>query len=524
MKVIQIVLCITILAIWACSSDEKKEQSISKPPVAIEKRVDFSPSPADSLLTQLRPAKQTFQVKADTDQAITGKYGTFVFIPENSFVDASGHPVIGQVDIELVEVFSAGDFVSSRLQTISNGKLLQSEGMLYIDAKANGQSVTLAPDKQLRIELPILAKASGTSQTKIFSGTYDTRGNMNWEETGKLDNKLIPLPLEVFDYTYWTSYTVVSSNRDSSWYSIYDYNSGPDSTTFLNSKLQNTFIATREFEERFWYITAIGNRSTIHNTLDEHEEKIVWDPTIANAYLNNLDKDLWYCDSLAYIIIKSWAKKTNSHKYWYWNIQSADLEKKFEDFYKQRLTKVIDFAGVDPSKKDARQRLKKKGKTPKEIDEIMNAYTRQQQLITNHKNKQEAQKITQNSFVVAKLGWINCDQFYNDPKAKEANILASIHAPNSLGSSVSAVLILDDRHIALSGSNTKDSLYRFTGSSAPYTKLPIGEKATIIALAYQNKQPYMGMKPITISENGTYEINLKKSSTKEIQETLKNLK
>ncbi|MDJ1466598.1 hypothetical protein [Xanthocytophaga flava] len=523
MKAIQIVLCITILAIWACSSDEKKEQSISKPPVVIEKRVDFSPSPADSLLTQLRPAKQRFQVKADTDQVITGKYGTFIFIPENSFVDASGQLVTGQVDLELVEVLSTGDFVSSRLQTISNGKLLQSEGMLYIDAKANGQSVTLAPDKQLRIELPILAKASGTSQTKIFSGTYDKRGNINWEETGKLDNKLIPLPLKEFTYRYWTSYIVDKPSTNgfvSSKLISYEI----DSTTFLNPKLQNTFIATREFEERFWYIIW---EDLSHYSYPEVETQKVKNRNylpILNIYLSNLNKNLWYCDSLACHTIKLWHKKDSLYNHRYLDMTSTQIEDQFEIFYKQRLTKVIDFAGVDLSKKDARQRLRKKGKTLKEIDEIMNAYIRQQQLITIRKNKQEAQQITQNSFAVAKLGWINCDQFYDAPKAKEANILASIHTPISLSTATSVVLILNNRRIAINGESDKDSSYHFTGSSAPYTKLPIGEKATIVALAYQDNQPYIGLKSITISEAGTYEINLKKSSTKEIQETLKNLK
>jgi hypothetical protein len=126
------------------------------------------------------------------------------------------------------------------------------------DKESGEQQITLSTDKKLQIELPKLIKTWSASEIRIFSGKYDTVGNINWIESGKIENSLITLPLDLFDYQTWISHNFERIPRNEG-YTIsnsFDLETDQviDSTTFKQNYLKNTFIATREFEERFPYI------------------------------------------------------------------------------------------------------------------------------------------------------------------------------------------------------------------------------------------------------------------------------
>jgi hypothetical protein len=514
-----------ILAILSSCSNPKKNGTNDK--VVIEERITIPHTKSEKLFNQLRPESQKFQINASSDNIIISKNGTQVFVPKNSFINADGELVTGKVDIELIEVLSVADFIRTNLQTVSNGQPLQSEGMFYIDAKSGEQQITLSTDKKLQIELPKLIKTWSASEIRIFSGKYDTVGNINWIESGKIENSLITLPLDLFDYQTWISHNFERIPRNEG-YTIsnsFDLETDQviDSTTFKQNYLKNTFIATREFEERFPYIIntewVIGCYTSYYSTKVKRG-RMIKDSTISKIYLANLDKDLWYCDSLAYSYIKTWEKKVDFHNTFYTKVDANNVIQLFKRFYEQRLTNVIRFpTDIDLSKINAREELIKKGLKEAEVDEIMGAYTRQKEIITARRNKETSQRISANCFAVAKLGWINCDQFYNEPTANEANILASVK--NLVNYEfVTLTLVINGRRIALNGTLGDNFKYTFTGKSQPYTRLPIGEKATIIGISYKDNQPYLGIKEIIITEKGNYDINLQASSTQEIKTKL----
>jgi len=509
-----------ILAILYSCSNLKTDNNNDK--VVIEERIAIPNTKSQKLFNQLRPESQKFQINADSDNIITGKNGTQVFVPKNSFINVDGLLITGKVDIELIEVLSVADFIKTNLQTVSNGRPLQSEGMLYIDAKSGGQQITLATDKKLQIELPNINKMGTASNIKIFSGSYDTLGNINWTENEKTENRLIPLPLDLFDYKKWTSFGFIRVPKNQG-YQATDNDEIVDSTTFKNPSLKNTFIATREFEERFSHISsaesAIGHYTSYYSTTVQ-KGRMIMDSTISKIYLNNLDKELWYCDSLAYAYMKTWEGKADFNSYWYSEVETYDLLNAFKKFYEQKLTTVLTFpTDFDLSKNDAREKLIAKGFMETEIDEILGAYERQNKIVTARRNKVKAQNISTNSFAVAKLGWINCDQFYDEPTAKESTIIASVKNLENYEFAY-LTLIINGRRIALNGTLGDNSNYTFTGKSQPYTRLPIGEKATIIGISYKDDKPYLGIKEIVISEKGNYEIDLKVSSTKDINTKL----
>lgn len=113
---------------------------------------------------------------------ITGKQGTIVRIPAGTFVTASGLAVTGKVQVEMKEVFKKSDILLSNLPTISDGKMLESGGVVYLDAATmDGEKVVIAPGKAVTIDFP---SGSPTQGMQAFSGQYDTEGNMNWTPMG----------------------------------------------------------------------------------------------------------------------------------------------------------------------------------------------------------------------------------------------------------------------------------------------------------------------------------------------------
>lgn len=509
--------------LFSCTNESTVTQEDNQINLEIEARISIPDSKASILLDKLKPKSQFFEFNGGSDISIIGKNGTHVYIPRNSFINEEGQTIKEEIDMELIEVLSVSDFIKLNLQTLSNGNLLQSEGMLFLDVKSNGQAVALAPEKKLQIELPKIRNYNAASDIRIFSGAYDSLGNINWSEKSRIDNKLIPLPLELFDFDSWISFGFKRlPNNDG--YQAQGDDEVVDSLTFKHPSLENTFIATREFEERYRHIMsaewAIGHYTSYYSTTVQTGQMIK-DSTISKIYLNNLNKDLSYCDSLAYAYMKTWQGKAVFDSYWYSETETSDLLAVFKRFYEERLTTVIEFPStIDLKDETARKQLEKKGFSEIEIDEILGAYERQQKIVESKRNNVLTRRITFNSFKTSQLGWINCDQFYNDPKSETVDLMAYI-SNDFVFATMS--LVINGRQIALNGIKDEGGNYRFTGEQGLVTKLPIGEKAAIVGLSYNNNQVYLGIKEITIDKKGNYELDLTESSIEEVNEYLKNI-
>ncbi len=103
--------------------------------------------------------KQVFSVSADSTHFLVGKQGGVILVHPQSFIDESGKPVQGKIDIEFREVQEAKDFVKSRISTVSDGKILQTAGSYFVGASQNGKALQVNPKKGgLFVAIPALKK------------------------------------------------------------------------------------------------------------------------------------------------------------------------------------------------------------------------------------------------------------------------------------------------------------------------------------------------------------------------------
>jgi len=147
----------------------------TKEEVVIENKLSKVQQPTFSVN---REYIQSFKVLSKKEIVIKGEKGTIIRIPENAFVDTKGVTVTGEITIELIEIYTKSDMLLNNIQTISNQKLLETGGMIYIKAFSQNMAVTLDKNKFFTLEFPTKNKQKDMN---IFYGDT-TSPNINWQQ------------------------------------------------------------------------------------------------------------------------------------------------------------------------------------------------------------------------------------------------------------------------------------------------------------------------------------------------------
>jgi hypothetical protein len=144
----------------------------------IRTSADTTPIHSFAALKPLAKAEpKVFKVKADKDTVVVGNKGVLLRIGKNSFDLPNPN---AEVKIELKEYASTADFFFSGLSTTSNGQLLESGGTVFISATADGKEVKLKEGATIELAFPS-AKPKPGMQT--FYGKVTDDGSINWQPT-----------------------------------------------------------------------------------------------------------------------------------------------------------------------------------------------------------------------------------------------------------------------------------------------------------------------------------------------------
>jgi hypothetical protein len=153
-KAIFLLSVITVL-IFACTS-EKNHALFNK----------------DNIRTQL------FSINPEKENTIRGVRGGEFKIPAGAFAGS------GAVTIELKEIYAPIEILASGITTESNGELLESGGMFYLNAKRNGKELELLKPIEGSIPTEYI-----NDSMKLFKGEVMDDGNVNWVEPEELSDK-----------------------------------------------------------------------------------------------------------------------------------------------------------------------------------------------------------------------------------------------------------------------------------------------------------------------------------------------
>jgi hypothetical protein len=120
-------------------------------------------------------AAQEFTFNPDENFIISGDSGTMIGVPANSLVDDNGLHPAGPVTARLKEIYGVKSMVLSHTPTTSNGGILQSGGMIYLEFMAN--NIFYKPDTTLGAIMP---SANPVPGMHIYYGQPDINNGIEW--------------------------------------------------------------------------------------------------------------------------------------------------------------------------------------------------------------------------------------------------------------------------------------------------------------------------------------------------------
>lgn len=130
---------------------------------------------------------QEHKITGSTDTTIRLQEGTIIKLPSNAFITKkTGQKPKGNVRLMVKEYYSILDILFANLTTTTKTEMLETGGMIYINAYAGTD--TLALEKEVEIHFPFKDKIEGM---QLFTGQRDTSGIMIWESlTEELESEI----------------------------------------------------------------------------------------------------------------------------------------------------------------------------------------------------------------------------------------------------------------------------------------------------------------------------------------------
>jgi hypothetical protein len=481
-----------LFGLFACSSSLDKKQL---DPISIDDRVLYPKINLSPLFDSLRPATQTFTIDGDRDTLLVGQNGTTLTILKNTFVNSQRQPA-KTVSINLVEVNSIADIIKANLQTTSGDRILQTGGMFSIDAKENAKSLTIAEGKVIYVEIKSNRK---DPRMKIFDGKFDDNGKIDWTTTGTLENSLIPIPLSLVNFHYCDFECGFSKKQ---------------TDDLSNPKFENTYIATREFEERCCAMAY----ATCPQSLNLSQEFL-------DIYVANIDKPLFYADSLvADYMVKNFKNKIDTTKKFDFNDTGwfTYMFQSFTELKNQHLTNTINLAKLGINESTTTEDLISKGYSQVEAEKYIAFFKTRKQIVKLRENEKQTSRLASYSFNINKLGWVNVDRFIDDINTEVSTFSVQIKSKDTLDF-VSVSLVIPGYNVAVFSIYNDGNVYSFTKKKDGFRTLPVGQNAFVVAFSYKDNKPYFGKEKIRIPKEGQIDLLLTASTEQGIKQDIKKL-
>ncbi|WP_166960232.1 energy transducer TonB [Yeosuana marina] len=119
---------------------------------------------------------QTFTISSEKDTTLICKEGTKLIIKANSFITTDNREIAGKLALNVTEFYKLSDILLANLTTTSNGNLLETGGMLHVEAKLNESILKLKENTSIEIVFPSKVKKENM---QLFSGEWE-EGIINW--------------------------------------------------------------------------------------------------------------------------------------------------------------------------------------------------------------------------------------------------------------------------------------------------------------------------------------------------------
>lgn len=413
--------------------------------VAVAKsEVPDSKAVFEAFFAALQKAPQVFYIDGGRDTTLLCNEGTELTIEAGVFEDTRGQRVHGPAVVQVQEFYSIADILGNKLSTTSGDQILETGGMLQINASAGNSILSIRPGASIGLKMPAprfnpmmqLFTATGKETTPVTGNapidSSDARSNlMNWIPAGQRQaffankHKLVPL-LNLMDEPVRVAQrhpNNPSKSRSIATFTIPSH--VQQSTAEIKALLQARYGKYYDVIKvrREWKALWRKNRSHYRDWEDWYDTQVG----------DSMQMPIGLAMRLKYIT------REDSLRY------EAQWQQQVEEAIRQNAA--------------AREILEK------------SPYYR---------------------FSLDKLGWINCDHFMNYPKGRLTEFI--VRSGEAFDPSlVQAFLLFRDENVALGCTWKKNKLVT--------PKIPLGKEVSIVCLVVKEGKAFVAVKDFTVSRN-----------------------
>ena len=134
----------------------------------VEIRIDLYP--------ELR--SQSFNITTKHDTTLIGAKGTMIRIQSASFVFEDGSEPTQDIVFNMKEVYGYSDMVLENLTTMSDGQMLETGGMVYLEAWSDNKKLKLKQNARLMLYFPF---KQDVDDMLLFEGEHTAQDLINWK-------------------------------------------------------------------------------------------------------------------------------------------------------------------------------------------------------------------------------------------------------------------------------------------------------------------------------------------------------
>ncbi|MEL6867221.1 MAG: hypothetical protein AAFP19_22540, partial [Bacteroidota bacterium] len=160
-KTVLIALLSLILLAPSCYIDDSSANPITPLPYTT----------VEGMFDSIGLAPDFYQIDVSEEVELVTEGGSQLLIPKGALKRADGSEVSGEVELELVELFSKSDMLLSNIPTVSEGQLLESGGAFQLLFRKDGDLLQL--NEELKLTFPIHSEVANPEDMEVFYGRFD---------------------------------------------------------------------------------------------------------------------------------------------------------------------------------------------------------------------------------------------------------------------------------------------------------------------------------------------------------------
>lgn len=406
-----------------------------------------------------------FVISANSDTTIFGKQGTRLFIGKEIFQYADGTPVTDSIKIELREFYKKSDITLADLSTESDGKLLETGGMLNITATSKGQEIEIKSDRRIVVHFP--KSKNNYNQMNLFFADKNSNDSLvkNWNiDTVNLLKRVAKLG--AFGYQWVTS---------------------TDSTEF-EFRPKNYVDTGYYWNPIDFYVNTYPFTASTLKEIDSSNDPY----GVATECI--IDKN----GRIKNPQVRSKIAKSAANEILKFIRQLPVLEPG-----KNEKGEIVERLGLLDIKTENIRAQKTDAEYIKSFNSKYEKYEK-----SPIKNMDEAE-LNYFVFSVSKLGWINCDRFLESEKTIDYFVLT----PPDKNTKIK--MVFKDLNGILMASSTDGKFV--------FSKVPIGRQVTIVGIKNINGQFQTAFQEVSISNNSLETLAFKETTLTELKQQLEKL-